>query len=125
VRGTFKPAFLRDTDGDGTADNTRLTATQVTQIIRNGAGAYPILMDPPGMIVPGDILQTNHVTKVQQDKNIPDYLELSEIETSYNASGNKISFDHTLFDLVLNEPNDSKFPLNYWALIDSDNNKSC
>jgi hypothetical protein len=74
--------------------------------------------DPPTAVINGDILGTYLIDRAQEVA--PSYLDISMVSAALDKAANETAFGHQLFGSI---PDFVK-GLQYWTLIDTDNDKS-
>jgi hypothetical protein len=112
--------ILTDNNGDGTWDNTNFDINEINGVRAHSADFHGVSIDPPGKIVPGNITEVRALDRIGENNTIPNYLDLSELRVSFNATDNTLCFGQQIFGLI---PHEAK-GLQYWFMIDSDNNKN-
>jgi hypothetical protein len=111
----------RDNNNDGRVDNIDLDNTEVATLRSNALSVPGLERDPIGNIIKGDIVAASRADKIQENKSIPVHLDISLEKFSLNTKDNKVYFSQHLFGLIPNNVTDN---LQYWTLIDTDNNTS-
>ena len=78
-------------------------------------------IDPSGKIANGTITESIKVDDINENNgNISSYLDLSAVRVVFDTNENKLYVGQELMGII---PNQTK-NLQYWALIDTDNNTS-
>ncbi|MBI5145813.1 MAG: PEFG-CTERM sorting domain-containing protein [Thaumarchaeota archaeon] len=110
---------MQDNDNDNRADNIALNGAEVS-IIRAGSLIVPGReIDPPNEILSGDTVAMRIIDKINENKESSHYTDISSVRITLDIKNNKISVNQNLLGLIPKEGNPE-----YWALIDTDNNKS-
>ena len=113
--------MVRDNDGDNIIDNMDLNQNEV-DILRSNIVKVPGLeSDPPNQFVAGDFIETKHVEKIDERKEVPAYLDISILKSTLNTKNNELTITQQLRDLI---PEALEENILFFTLIDSDNNKS-
>lgn len=108
-------AILTDNSGDGTIDNTGLTAAQVTALRANALNVPGLEQDPPGVIVPAHVVAHRVPDKVGEEK-LPAHLDIASVRASFDEKKKEVVLTSQLFGLL---PAKAAGPT-YWFLVDRD-----
>jgi hypothetical protein len=80
-------------------------------------------VDPPGVFEPGPVVVSDVLDILAGDENpnpVPEYLDLDSVSTRFDQEANTVAFEQDLWGLI---PKANLLsPLNYWTLVDLDNN---
>jgi hypothetical protein len=110
----------QDNDGDGLVDNIRLSNNEIFNKVRPSAlQVSGREIDPIQQIVQGDTVSSLRSDKVQEEKSLSPFVDISAVRVTLDKKLNKIAFGQELFGVI---PNSTKIPINYWTLADLDNN---
>ncbi len=110
----------QDNDGDGSSDNFALNAAEITTTRFYCQGIPGWEEDPPHEVILGDIVAARRVDEVNESNYLPPYLDLSSVKVSFNVSKGEATFELQLFGLIPDQVD----LLNYWILVDVDNQKA-
>ena len=105
-----------DNNTDGQADNIALNATEVNDV-RNMALMVPGLeQDPPGRILPTEVVATRQTDKVRETPGLAAYLDLSSVKATLDLKKNELWLTQQLFGLLPKKAASAQ----YWFLVDAD-----
>jgi len=110
----------RDNNNDGLVDNIALNNTEISILRDHVLKVNGLEIEPAGNIINGSIVQAVKIDKIEENKNISSYNDLSSLSVSIDKSKNRISFDQQLFGLIPKNATN----LQYWTLVNVDNNRN-
>lgn len=104
-----------DNNNDGQSDNLTLNATEVNAV-RASAQIVPGLeIDPPRLILPGDVRARRRPDRVREVTGQPAHLDLASVKVTGDVKQREIAFTQQLFGLL---PATAR--QQHWFLIDTD-----
>jgi hypothetical protein len=109
----------QDTDGNGLIDNIMMTSTEINQARLSAPQVPGVETDPPQQIIQGNIVSSLRSDKVQEEKSLSPFEDISAVRVTLDKKLNKIVFGQELFGVISNR---TTVPLNYWTLVDLDKN---
>jgi hypothetical protein len=82
------------------------------------------ILDPQNKTITSDIVEGYTLDKIVENKTIPNYLDLSQVNVRLNTTGNIVTIGQQIFGLIPDELKGNQQPLQYWTFIDTDNNST-
>ena len=82
-------------------------------------GVSGVVIDPQGKIIPSNFVQTDKMDMIEENKDVPSYLDLASVKVKLNTTDNTITFGQELFGLLPNQTRN----LQYWTFVDTDEDK--
>lgn len=107
---------LTDNSGDGDIDNIGLTAAEVTALRTNALNVPGLEQDPPGVIVPAQVVAHRIPDAVREGKRLPVHLDLASVRVTLDEKKQEVGLTSQLFGLLPRKTSG----LRYWFLIDRD-----
>ena len=119
VQALMNPDAVQD-PATGIVINRQLSSSEVGTMRYTPYLLSGITYDPPAQLIPGDIVQTSKLDDIEENQDIPDYLDLASLKVKLNTSDNTVTFGNEIWGPL---PNQTK-NLQYWTFVDTDDNKS-
>jgi hypothetical protein len=72
-------------------------------------------LDPQNKTITADIVEGYTLDKIVENKTIPNYLDLSQVNIRLNTTGNIATIGQQIFGLIPDELKENQQPLQYWT----------
>jgi hypothetical protein len=105
----------------GTVSNIAIYPEEVTRLRESALRVPGIEIDPYNTTIQGDIVQSIEVDRIQEDKALQPFEDISSVVVSLDKKQKLVSFGQELFGLI---PEKIQPNRQYWTLVDLDNDKN-